>query len=260
MFRGQAFFDVTDPGCANVFAEQINGTDEVVLVDATDPTSPATAGSWSIGADLGVDPGDNPENLGCFPASFDHSVRFIDDGMALYGSYWDFGAVRLDISHPSDPAYIGRADIAPPDEDGDVHSVVPSSDGQTLLVNPKDFSPVDCPDDPALKGWGEVHLLDTTHPGAPVQSGTFSTPKSRSTREDGFYSVHNTEIPKGSQAFSSWYPDGTVWWDFHDPTHRTPRGQWVPPATEDPTGTVPAIPIVWASTSTVSGTSSWPAS
>jgi len=278
VFRGLAFFDVTDPrhpaelgrweapefsvgchevdlvqrrdgqvlaGCANVFAEQINGTDEIVLVDATDPRSPATAGGWSIGADLGVDPGDTPENLGCFPASFDHSVRFIEDGMALYGSYWDSGAVRLDISDPSDPAYVGRADIAPPDEDGDVHSVVPSQDGRTLLVNPEDFSPVDCPDDPALGGWGEVHVFDTTHPAAPVHVGTFSTPNSRSTRQDGFYSVHNTEIAKGTQAFSSWYTDGIVWWDFHDPAHPTQRGQWVPPAAADPTEIFPAVPIVW---------------
>jgi hypothetical protein len=278
VFRGLAFFDVTDPrhpaelgrwtapefsvgchevdlvqrpdgqvlaGCANVFAEQINGTDEIVLVDATDPTSPTTAGGWALGADLGIDPADNPENLGCFSASFDHSVRFIDDGMALYGSYWDFGAVRLDISDPSDPVYISRADVAPPDEDGDVHSVAPSRDGGTLLVNPEDFSPVDCPGDPALDGWGEVHLFDTTDPTAPVHVGTFSTPNSRTTRDDGFYSVHNTEIAKGTQAFSSWYSDGIVWWDFRNPSHPSQRGQWVPPAAEDPTGVFPAVPIVW---------------
>jgi hypothetical protein len=278
VFRGLAFFDVTDPrhpvelgrwtapefsvgchevdlvqrldgqvlaGCANVFAEQINGTDEIVLVDATDPTTPTTAGGWAIGADLGIDPADNPENLGCFPASFDHSVRFIDNGMALYGSYWDFGAVRLDIGDPLNPAYVGRADIAPPDEDGDVHSVVASRDGGTLLVNPEDFSPVDCPGEPALDGWGEVHLFDVSDASAPDHLGTFSTPNSRSTRDDGFYSVHNTEIAKGTQAFSSWYSDGIVWWDFDDPTDPTQRGQWVPPAAEDPTGTFPTIPIVW---------------
>lgn len=278
VFRGLAFFDVTDPrhpaelgrwaapefsvgchevdlvqrpdgqvlaGCANVFAEQINGTDEIVLVDATDPESPTTRGGWSVGADLDVDPGNNPDNLGCFPATFDHSVRFIDHGMGLYGSYWDFGAVRLDISDPSVPVYISRADIAPPDEDGDIHSVVTARGGRTLIVNPEDFSPVDCPGEPGLDGWGDVHLFDTTDPSAPALVGTFSTANSRSTRDDGFYSVHNTEVAKGTQAFSSWYSDGIVWWDFNDPTDPRQQGQWVPPGAEDPTGIFPPVPIVW---------------
>ncbi len=278
VFRGLAFFDVTHPrrptelgrwtapalsvgchevdlvqrpdgqvlaGCANVFAEQINGSDEVVLVDATDPTSPTTAGGWAVGADLGVDPADNPDNLGCFPATFDHSVRFIDDGMGLYGSYWDFGAVLLDISDVAAPQYVGRADTAPPDEDGDVHSVAPSRNGRTLLVNAEDFSPVDCPGDPTLDGWGEVRLFDTSDPTSPTLVGEFSTPNSRSSRDDGFYSVHNTETAKRSQAFSSWYSDGIVWWDFRNASHPRQRGQWVPPAAADPTGVFPAVPIVW---------------
>lgn len=275
VFRGLQFFDVTDPrhpvelsrweapefsvgchevdlvqradgrvlaGCANVFAEQINGTDEVVLVDATDPTAPATAGGWAIGADLGVDPGTTEENLGCFRASFDHSVRFVDGGMRVYGSYWDFGAVLLDISDPSAPSYISRADIAPPDEDGDVHSVVRA--GGMLLVNPEDFSPVDCPGKD-LGGWGEVHLFDVSDSAAPTHVGTFSTPNSRSQRDDGFYSVHNTEVAKGTQAFSSWYSDGIVWWDYADPANPVQRGQFVPPAAEDPEGVFPPVPIVW---------------
>ena len=276
VFRGLQFFDVTDPrhpeelgrwtapefsvgchevdlvqradgrvlaGCANVFAEQINGTDEIVLVDATDPTAPTTAGGWALGADLGVDPGTTEENLGCFPASFDHSVRFVDAGTAVYGSYWDFGAVLLDISDPTRPRYRSRADIAPPDEDGDVHSVVRS--GGTLLANPEDFSPVDCPEEDGLDGWGEVHLFDVSDPEAPALVGTFSTPNSSSQRDDGFYSVHNTEVANGHQAFSSWYTDGIVWWDYSDPTAPVQRGQFVPPGAEDPEAIFPPIPIVW---------------
>jgi len=275
IFRGLQFFDVTNPrhpaelgrwmapefsigchevdlvqrpdgrvlaGCANIFAEQINGTDEVVLVDATDPTAPATAGGWAIGADLGVDPATTPENVGCFAASFNHSVRFVDGGMRVYGSYWDFGAVLLDISDPSAPSYISRADIAPPDEDGDVHSLVRA--GSTLLINPEDFSPAECPGED-FDGWGEVHLFDVSDPANPSLVGTFSTPNSRSERADGFFSVHNTEVAKGTQAFSSWYTDGIVWWDYADPSHPRQRGQFVPPAAEDPTGSFPPVTIVW---------------
>ncbi|MFC5175145.1 LVIVD repeat-containing protein [Nocardioides taihuensis] len=275
VFRGLQFFDVTDPrhpaelgrwtapefsvgchevdlvqrpdgmvlaGCSNLFAEQINGTGEVVLVDATDPNEPGTAGDWAIGADLGVDPGATDQNLGCFPASFDHSVRFVDQGLSVYGSYWDFGAVLLDITEPSAPSFVSTADIAPPDEDGDVHSVVRA--GDTLLVNPEDFSPVDCPDED-FGAWGEVHLFDVSDPAAPALEGTFSTPNSRTLRQDGFYSVHNTEVAKGSQAFSSWYSDGIVWWDYRHPSDPVMRGQFVPPAAEDETGTFPTVAIVW---------------
>lgn len=274
-FRGLQFFDVTRPhrpvelgrwaapefsvgchevdlvqrrdgtvlaGCANVFAEQINGTDEVVLVDATDPTAPETAGGWAIGADLGIDPAANEDNLGCFAASLTHSVRFVAGGREVYASYWDFGAVLLDIADPGSPSFVSRADIAPPDEDGDVHSVVRSRG--TLLVNPEDFSPVDCPGD-GLGGWGEVHLFDVSDPAAPSRLGTFSTPNSRSQRQDGFFSVHNTEIAGRGQAVSSWYSDGIVWWDFRNPARPVRRGQFVPPAAEDEEGVFPRIPLVW---------------
>ena len=276
-FRGLAFFDVTDPanpvevgrwaapelsvgchevdlvqrrvdgrvlaGCANGFAEQINGTDEVVLVDVTNPAAPVTAGGFTIGADLGVDPGDNPENLGCFPASFAHSVRFADRGRVLLTSYWDFGALRLDIADPASPRLVGRADVAPPDEDGEVHAVATGRGGDTLIASLEDFSPVEgCPES---DGWGEAHLFDTDRKARPVHVGTFSTPNSRSTRTDGFFSIHNTEVARRTQAFSSWYSDGIVWWEFSEPSSPTMVGQWVPPAAADPTGTFPEVPLVW---------------
>lgn len=275
VFRGLQFFDVTRPerpvelgrweapdnsagcheidlvqrrggrvlaACANAFSEQINGTGEAVLVDATNPRHPTTVSDWAIGADLGVDPATTEENVGCFAASFAHSVRFVRQGRGLYASYWDFGAVLLDLSDPSAPEYVSRADISPPDEEGDVHSVART--GRTLLVNPEDFSPIECPGG-GFGGWGEVHLVDVAGSQSPRVVGTFSTANSRSERTDGFYSVHNTEVAKGSQAFSSWYSDGIVWWDFADRRHPRLRGQFVPPAAPDPEGIFPTVPIVW---------------
>ena len=57
--------------------------------------------------------------------------------------------------------------------------------------------------------------------------------------------MHNTELAGRSQAFSSWYSDGIVWWDFADPARPVQRGQFVPPTTADPTGSLPTAPIVW---------------
>jgi hypothetical protein len=150
--------------------------------------------------------------------------------------------VLLDIADPGSPSFVNRADVAPPDEDADVHSVVRR--GGTLLVNPEDFSPVDCPGE-GFDGWGDVHLFDVSDPDAPAPVGRFSTPNSRSERQDGFFSVHNTEIAKRGQAISSWYSDGIVWWDYRNPARPVRRGQFVPPAAEDEEGVFPRIPLVW---------------
>ena len=64
-------------------------------------------------------------------------------------------------------------------------------------------------------------------------------------RTDGFYSVHNTEVVRGDQAFSSWYSDGIVWWHIGSSGVTRLRGQFVPPAAPDPMGFFPTVPIVW---------------
>lgn len=273
-FRGLEFWDVTAPArprllsrwrspadgcheidltvsrsrvlaaCAVPFAEQVDGSDEVAVVDATDPARPVQASGFALGRDTGIDPASGAQNTGCFPASFAHSVRFADRGRTLYASYWDAGALRLDVEQKGRRlALVGRVDIAPPDEDGDVHSVAPARGGRLLVVNPEDFSPVDAGCG-AHGAWGEAHVVAQRRDGVQHLS-TFSTPNSRSQRTDGFYSVHNTEIARHDQAFSSWYSDGVVWWSLVDPRAPRLRGQFVPPATADPTGTFPPVPLVW---------------
>jgi hypothetical protein len=275
VFRGLQFFDVTHPrrprelgrwaapmptigchevdlvmrrngrvlaGCANPFAEQINGSDEVILVDATDPLRPRKVGGWTLGRDLGLDP---TQGVGCFVASFAHSVRFFDGGRTVYVSYWDAGTINLRIANPAAPQVVGRTVIAPPDEDGDNHSMTLAKGGRVLIINPEDFSPLACPDDSRFGGWGEVYLYDNTNPRRPRFLGTFSTPNSRSTRTDGDYTVHNTEVVRGNQAFSSWYSDGIVWWQIGKAGVTRMRGQFVPPAAPDPFGVLPTAPEVW---------------
>jgi hypothetical protein len=224
-------------GCAIPFAEQINGSDEVVLVDASNPRRPRKVGGWALGRDLGLDP---TQGVGCFEASFAHSVRFFDGGRTVYVSYWDAGTINLRIGNPATPRFVGRTPIAPPDEDGDNHSMTLAKGGRVLVINPEDF----CVGD-GFDGWGEVYLYDNTHPGHTSFLGTFSTPNSRSSRTDGIFTVHNTEIVRGDQAFSSWYSDGIVWWHIGTSGVTRMRGQFVPPAAPDPMGFFPTIPIVW---------------
>ena len=220
--------------CARNLVDHLNsgGADAVHIVDATDPASPQAITNWS----LNLDP---TGGVGCLPFQFAHSARFEDDGSSLYVSYWDAGTVHLDISTPTSPVVVSTTRIVPPDEDGDNHSMTLARGGRWLVINPEDFSPGDCPGQSELGGWGEAYVYDNSDPQHPVFLGTFSTPNSRSTRSDGSFTDHNTEVTLGNQFFSSWYSDGVVWWTMNDQGVSHQRGQFVPPAT----GETP--PLVW---------------
>jgi hypothetical protein len=212
--------------------QSTNGAVAIQLVDATDPASPRTVTDWT----LNLDPNGG---VGCLPVQFAHSARFQDRGSSLYVSYWDAGTVHLDIHAPASPVVVSTTRIIPPDEEGDNHSMNLANGGRWLLIQTEDFSPGDCPGVSSLGGWGEVQVYDNSDPAQPKFLGTFSTPDSRSTRADGTYTDHNTEVTLGKQLFSSWYSDGVVWWTANDQGVTRQLGQFVPP----PSGTTP--PLVW---------------
>jgi hypothetical protein len=110
--------------------------------------------------------------------------------------------------------------------------------GKWLVINPEDFSPSDC--GPGFDGYGEAYVYDNADTVNPTFLGTFSTPDSRSTRTDGEFTVHNTEVVLGTQFFSSWHSDGIVWWTMSDSGSSHQLGQFVPPAS-DRFG----VPLVW---------------
>jgi hypothetical protein len=224
-------------GCARQVFDQIDPETgaqvpgAVKLVDATDPRRPSTVTSW----EMSVDPF---AGIGCLPVTFAHSIRFENGGNEAYVSYWDAGTVHLDLTDPASPVIVSDTVIAPPDEDGDNHSMTLANGGSWLAINPEDFSPSDC--GPDFDGWGEVYVYDNSDPPNPSFLGTFSTPNSRSARADGIYTVHNTEVALGRQLFSSWYSDGIVWWAMNDDGASHQRGQFVPPASEEF-----GMPLVW---------------
>jgi hypothetical protein len=265
VLRGLQFFDVTDPaspvelgtwdavhptigchevdlsvtaagrvlaGCSIPFAEQYDAGVPVVIVDATDPTTPVKVGTYTNPVEAGV---------GCVSATLAHSVRFAGGGRRMYVSYWDAGTIELDVTDPSHPVEVARTEIAPPDEDANNHSLTEVS-GRWLIINPEDFSPDDCGEE--YGGWGEAWLYERRN-GPTRLRGTFATQNSQSTRTDGVYTVHNTEVWGGTQAFSSWYSDGIRWWEFESTGRTRARGWFVPPATPDPNGYWPAVPLVW---------------
>jgi len=206
--------------------QRSNGATALHLIDATTPASPHTIADWS----LNINP---DQGTGCLTNQFAHSARFQDRGNSIYVSYWDAGTVHLDITTPTAPAVVSDTKIIPPDEDGDNHSMTLANDGTWLIINTEDFSPEDCPNTSAFGAWGEVHLYDNTNPAAPAFLGTFSTPNSRSTRTDGSFTDHNTEVTGRDQFFSSWYSDGIVWWTMADHGVTRQKGQFVPPPRPD---------------------------
>jgi hypothetical protein len=266
VFRGLQFFDVTNPaapvelgrwealhptvgchevdlvarsdglvlaGCAIPFAEHYDAGEPVVIVDATDPAAPVKAGTY-------YDP--LQRGFGCVSAFLAHSVRFADGGRRVYVSYWDSGTVELDVSDPARPSLVERTLIDPPDEDGNNHSMTEAGNGRWLIINPEDTSPDLCGE--SFGGWGEANIYERID-GANRFLGTFSTPHSRSTRTDGIFTVHNTELLGRDQAFSSWYSDGIRWWEFDSSGRARARGLFVPTAVEDPHGYWPTVPVVW---------------
>jgi hypothetical protein len=277
--RGLQFFDVSDPtnptelgfwelpapligchevdlapaagrrvlaACANPFGDSLGqeflgqAQPEVFVVDASDPSNPATLGTFG-----GIN---NAEGEGCFPASFGHSVRLFDKARTLYASYWDAGLIQLDISDPTNPRHIGTVNTVPPDEDGDVHSMARGRAG-LAFINPEDFSPIDeaagfcAPGD--WDGWGDLQIWDISDPANPTFVSQFATANAASKRTDGFFSIHNTEVLHGNLLAASWYSDGIRLIDISQPADPREVGSFVPPATPDPTGFFPPVPNVW---------------
>ncbi len=220
-------------GCArNLIDQAFNNSAGVHFVDASNPRNPQQVSQFSLPADP------FSTGVGCFKATFDHSVRFVNGGRTAYLSYWDAGTVRLDLAEPARPRVVAKVKITPPDEDGDNHSMTLANGGKWLVINPEDFSPFDRPCK-KFDGYGEAYVYDNTNPARPRYLGSFATPSTHSTRTDGAFTVHNTEVVQGRQFFSSWYSDGIVWWTMRDNGASYMKGQFVPPANQY------GSPLVW---------------
>jgi hypothetical protein len=106
------------------------------IVDVTNPREPRLLSQWQIERNLGIHP-----LLGAgYPATFCHSVSASADGTRAYLSYWDAGAVILDISNPAQPRFLGRTVYAV-DEEGDTHSAVEADGGRLLITADEDLDP-----------------------------------------------------------------------------------------------------------------------
>ncbi|MDP9375483.1 MAG: hypothetical protein M3Q65_24165, partial [Chloroflexota bacterium] len=212
------------------FSEAREGAGDFRLVDVTDPRNPVQVSEWGAGADLGLTPAPGQ-------SFYAHSAWTNDAATMVMLSYWDAGAILLDIADPANPTFVGRTPY-PPGADGKLHSLWLAHGESVLLTADEDLNPRN-------GSWGFLRLWDVTNPAAPVEIGRFGTENALAPRPGpGDYSIHNPFVV-GRTAFLSWFSDGIRVVDITDP--RAPReiAAFVPPPVADPYGVNPTAAMVW---------------
>jgi hypothetical protein len=211
------------------------------LVDVTDPRNPVLVSQWGAFTDLGIPP-IQPGHV--TRVSFLHSVWADQTGTMAFLSYWDTGMVLLDITDPANPRFLGRT-LYRPHEEGNDHSAIPVPGNRLAIVTDEDFTPEGPPG--IEDGWGYTRIIDISDPTRPVEIATFATENARSTRTDGFFSVHNPFV-RGRTLYLSWYSDGVRVVDLSRPAAPREIAFFVPPPHPDPFNFfLPgfAFPFVW---------------
>jgi len=222
---------------------------DLKIVELTNPREPVLIATWGIKPDLG-EPVGRISNDGtvtgddCRPvcrfgsASIQlHDVWTNREGTVAYLSYWDAGLILLDISDPSQPRFLGRANYL--EDSGNTHSAVPAQGGNLVIVGDEAFGMFE--GNPR----GFMRVFDTTDPRAPVEVGGFQTEHTTGPKpDDGDYSIHNIFV-RGATVYASWYSDGVRLVDISTPAAPREVASFIPPDVPDPVGVLPTKAEVW---------------
>ena len=136
-----------------------NGTSDIHIIDISDPAAPDEVGRWGL-----------PES----PSKSLHDV-IVQDGYA-YLSYWDDGAVMLDVgagTHggtPTEPAFVSRYNYPA----GNTHTAWRA--GRYLFVGDEIF-PQEWDADAPIEARGYIHVLDMEDPENPVEVARYEVPE-----------------------------------------------------------------------------------
>ena len=157
-----------------------NGTRDIHIIDISDPAAPDEVGRW------GLPPSDN-KSL--------HDV-IVQDGYA-YLSYWDDGAVMLDVGagthggSPTEPAFVSRYKYPA----GNTHTAWRA--GRYLFVGDEIF-PDDWNADAPIEARGYIHVLDMEDPENPVEVARYEVPEA---------GAHNIWV-EGDRLYVGYYQAG----------------------------------------------------
>lgn len=157
-----------------------NGTSDIHIIDISDPAAPDEVGRWGM-----------PES----PTKSLHDV-IVQDGYA-YLSYWDDGAVMLDVgagTHggtPTEPAFVSRYKYPA----GNTHTAWRA--GRYLFVGDEIF-PQQWDADAPIEARGYVHVLDMVDPENPVEVARYEVPEA---------GAHNIWV-EGDRLYVGYYQAG----------------------------------------------------
>ena len=157
-----------------------NGTSDIHIIDISDPAAPAEVGRWGM-------PESDHKSL--------HDV-IVQDGYA-YLSYWDDGAVTLDVgagTHggtPTEPAFVSRYKYPV----GNTHTAWRA--GRYLFVGDEIF-PDDWDADAPIEARGYIHVLDMTDMDNPVEVARYEVPEA---------GAHNIWV-EGDRLYVGYYQAG----------------------------------------------------
>ena len=157
-----------------------NGTRDIHIIDIADPAAPDEVGRWGL-------PPSDTKSL--------HDV-IVQDGYA-YLSYWDDGAVMLDVgagTHggtPTEPAFVSRYKYPA----GNTHTAWRA--GRYLFVGDEIF-PDDWNADAAIEARGYIHVLDMEDPENPVEVARYEVPEA---------GAHNIWV-EGDRLYVGYYQAG----------------------------------------------------
>ena len=157
-----------------------NGTSDIHIIDISDPAAPDEVGRWGM-------PESDHKSL--------HDV-IVQDGYA-YLSYWDDGAVTLDVgagTHggtPTEPAFVSRYRYPA----GNTHTAWRA--GRYLFVGDEIF-PDDWDADAPIEARGYIHVLDMADMNNPVEVARYEVPEA---------GAHNIWV-EGDRLYVGYYQAG----------------------------------------------------
>ena len=123
-------------------SERQGGVGDIWIVDVSSPAAPVLLGDYGVRGDPGLGPAFVKRAArGEYAASYGHSARFDGTRTRAYISYWDAGAIILDLTDPAHPVRIGATTYRATDE-GNAHSVAEVDGGKIMIEADEDAWPI----------------------------------------------------------------------------------------------------------------------
>jgi hypothetical protein len=177
------------------------GARDLQVIDASNPSRPALAGTWSP------------------PRGLLHSISLSDDGRRAFLSLWTGGFLVADVSqftggtpNPQLTLLTPTASALPPLAGGNVHSAVQLPGRDLVLITDERYPPA-CP-------YGPARLVDVSDPVHLRAVATLAAPENDPATcraaVTGTYTSHNPTIV-GDLAFVTWYSSGVQVFDVGNP-------------------------------------------